>query len=419
MGSFLTLLFRLALILGFIVVVDLYAFQAVKAATRSLSERSRQIANVVYWLPSLLMLAGIVVSIIAAYYYREFNSRIGSYLLSAVVLLYLPKLVILAFLAGEDAYRAVRAGVQAVAPPAGGAQPYTRSEFLSRVSLGLAAIPFVSVAYGIVRGKYAYKLHQQELFFADLPAAFDGLKIVQLSDIHCGSFDNEEAVQHGIDLANAQGADVILFTGDIVNNRSDELDRWQGILGKLKAPMGVFSILGNHDYGDYVRWESPGDKVANLADLKARHGQMGFRLLLNEHVPLTRGTDSIALVGVENWGKPPFPQLGDLGRATTGLARDTFSILLSHDPSHWDLKVRQYPHPFHLTLSGHTHGMQLGIEIPGLRWSPVKYRYPRWAGLYEEAGKYLYVNRGFGFLGFSGRVGIWPEVTLLTLRRRA
>jgi predicted MPP superfamily phosphohydrolase len=258
---------------------------------------------------------------------------------------------------------------------------------------------------------------RRTLFFDDLPQNFDGFTITQLSDIHSGSFDDEVAVQQGIDLANAQGSDVLLFTGDIVNNVAEEIEHWQQHFAQLTAPMGVFSILGNHDYGDYIEWESKEAKAQNLQKLKDIHGKMGFDLLLNEHRTLRKGDQKITLAGVENWGKPPFPQYGDLNQALQGSAHN-FIVLMSHDPSHWRAKVLDYAQKIHLTLSGHTHGMQFGIEIPGwFKFSPVKWKYPEWADLYTEKGRNLYVNRGFGFLGFPGRVGIMPEITVITLKK--
>lgn len=269
---------------------------------------------------------------------------------------------------------------------------------------------------GIFRGKYAYRVIEQTLYFDDLPKNFDGFKIAQISDIHSGSFNNTKAVQKGIDLVIKQKADLFVFTGDLVNNKAEEIKPWIPFFTKIKAPYGQFSILGNHDYGDYMAWKSPQEKQQNLENLKKYHQEIGFKLLLDEHVYLEKGNDKIVLAGVENWGIG-FGERGDLNAALKGTSTQEFKVLLSHDPSHFDAQVKNYPSKINLTLSGHTHGMQFGIEMFGIKWSPVKLRYKHWAGLKEENNRYLYINRGFGFIGFSGRVGIWPEVTLITLRR--
>jgi hypothetical protein len=292
-----------------------------------------------------------------------------------------------------------------------------RRNFIRQSGLLIAAIPFSSMLYGITKGKYDFKINSISLSFKNLPKAFDGFKIVQVSDIHSGSFDSKEAILEGINLINEQDADVILFTGDLVNNDSREIEQYVDDFKKLKAKQGVFSVLGNHDYGDYKMWDSEQDKMDNLNLLFDFQEKMGFQLLNNQNVILANGDDKIGIVGVENWGNPPFPQKGDLDLAITGLEEVPFKILLSHDPTHWTKKVLEHPTHFDLTLSGHTHGMQFGVEIPGFKWSPIKYIYPKWAGLYEEAKQFLYVNRGFGFLGFPGRTGIRPEVTVIELKQ--
>ncbi|MBC7566332.1 MAG: metallophosphoesterase [Pedobacter sp.] len=271
--------------------------------------------------------------------------------------------------------------------------------------------------YGIVRGKYAYRVLRHTLYFDDLPQSFDGFTITQISDVHSGSFNNVNAVQRGIDMVKAQKSDLFVFTGDLVNNKADEIKPWIERFSQIKAPFGQFSILGNHDYGDYVKWESEYSKKENLQRLKSYHKELGYRLLLDEHVELHKGNDKITLAGVENWGIG-FGQRGDLMKALSGTLPNDFKILLSHDPSHWEAEVIKYSSKVHLTLSGHTHGMQFGIEALGVKWSPVKYRYKHWAGIKYLNGMYLNVNRGFGFIGFSGRVGIWPEITVIELKRK-
>ena len=293
----------------------------------------------------------------------------------------------------------------------------SRRKIISQIALGLASIPFASLLYGMYRGKYNYKVLSYKLEFEDLPDAFDGFKITQISDIHSGSFDNQTKVQYGVDLVNQQKSDLVLFTGDLVNNRADEIKPWIKIFNKIKAEFGVFSILGNHDYGDYMRWESPAAKRKNMEDLYDAHNEMGWDLLLNESRFIEKDGDRLAIIGVENWGSG-FKKAGDLNKALNNVSEKDFKILLTHDPSHWEAQVIPHPFKIHLTLSGHTHGMQFGIEIPGIiKWSPAKWRYKQWAGVYSEKNQYLNVNRGFGYLAYPGRVGMWPEVSVITLSK--
>jgi len=292
-----------------------------------------------------------------------------------------------------------------------------RRKFISEIAMVVAAIPFTSLLYGMFKGKYDYKLHRETLYFDDLPEAFDGFTITQLSDIHSGSFDNTAAVQRGIDIAKAQKSDLFVFTGDLVNNAAWEIEPYIDMFKQISAPFGQFSILGNHDYGDYIQWNSEEEKAANLQKLKGQHNKLEYKLMLDENVQIEKNGQKISLIGVQNWGRG-FVQIGDLDKALQGVDKDAFKILLSHDPTHWEDKVRYHPTKIHLTLAGHTHGAQFGVETAGFRWSPVKYVYLDWAGLAEQNGRKLYVNRGFGFLAFSGRVGIWPEVTVITLRKK-
>ncbi|MDB5136125.1 MAG: metallophosphoesterase [Mucilaginibacter sp.] len=292
-----------------------------------------------------------------------------------------------------------------------------RRKFISEIAILVAAVPFTGFFYAMLKGKYDYKLYKQTLYFDDLPDAFDGFTITQISDIHSGSFDNTKAVQRGIDVAKAQKSDLFVFTGDLVNNAAWEIDPYIERFSQLKAPYGQFSILGNHDYGDYIEWDSEAEKAANLEQLKQQHKKLGYRLLLDENLELEKNGQKISLIGVQNWGRG-FIQIGDLDKALKGVDRNAFKILLSHDPTHWEEKVRHHPTKIHLTLAGHTHGAQFGVEVPGFRWSPVQYRYLDWAGLATENGRNLYVNRGFGFLAFSGRLGIWPELTVIELKKR-
>lgn len=292
----------------------------------------------------------------------------------------------------------------------------SRRKFISELAILIAVIPFSGFIYAMLRGKYHYKVHRETLYFEDLPQAFDGFTLTQLSDIHSGSFDSPEAVQRGIDLAQAQKSDLFVFTGDLVNNAAFEIEPYIERFRQLKSPFGQFSILGNHDYGDYIHWNSEAEKAANLQQLKANHRAMDYRLMLDENVTLEKDGEKISLIGVQNWGHG-FKKVGDLEKALKGVDPEAFKILLSHDPTHWEEIVKDHPANIHLTLSGHTHGAQFGIEAAGLRWSPVQYRYKHWSGLTKHHGRYLYINRGFGFLAFSGRLGIWPEITVITLKK--
>lgn len=292
-----------------------------------------------------------------------------------------------------------------------------RNNYWIDFSLILFALTILLFGYGITKGKYAYRVIKHKLYFNDLPEGFDGFTLTQISDIHTGSFTNPKEVQKGIDLINAQKSDLFVFTGDLVNNASSEIVPYIDHFSQIKAPFGQFSVLGNHDYGDYVKWPSEEAKIQNLDQLKAYHKDLGFKLLLDEHVELTKGSDKIILAGIENWGVG-FGERGDLKKALIGTSINDFKILLSHDPSHWDAQVKNNSSKIQLSLAGHTHGMQFGIEAFGIKWSPVKYRYKHWAGILTENGRYLNVNRGFGFIGFSGRIGIWPEITVIELKRK-
>jgi uncharacterized protein len=292
----------------------------------------------------------------------------------------------------------------------------SRRSFLTNASLAIASIPFFGMFYGMAVGKYRYTIKNVPLAFKDLPKAFDGFKIVQISDIHSGSFDDIEAVKKGIALINEQKADLLLFTGDLINSQKDEINPYIEIFASLTSTYGKYAVLGNHDYYGYYNVAEK-DKKTYWDDFMAKFKSMGFTLLNNENTYVEKDGEKICLAGVENWGAGRhFPKHGDLPKALVGVKKEDFTVLMSHDPSHWDHHVLPDPKHVHLTLSGHTHGMQFGIDIPGFKWSPVKYRYPRWMGLYEEKGQYLYVNRGFGFLAFPGRVGMWPEITVIELK---
>ncbi|QFZ54253.1 metallophosphoesterase [Oceanihabitans sp. IOP_32] len=394
-----------------VILLEYYAFQALKTVAKS---------NYIKWFWLLVTIA------VYAYFSYHFfaisgtKEQTNSYQFAAGILLtfLVPKLFVVAILFSEDVLRMAQKlrskfSSKKTEPLAG------RREFLSKMALGIAAIPFVSFLYGIVEGRYNYKVLKYQLTFDDLPEAFNGLTITQISDIHSGSFTNKEKVQYGIDLINKQQSDLILFTGDLVNSKAEEMDDWIDVFKNLKAPLGKYSVLGNHDYGDYTNWETESDKEVNFRAIKDAHSKMGFDLLLNENRFLEKDGEQIAVLGVENWGKG-FNKSGDLQQAAQGVKKEDFKILLTHDPSHWEHVVKNDALNYHLTLSGHTHGLQMGIEIPGFfKWSPSQYVYKQWAGLYNNVGRYINVNRGFGYHAFPGRVGIWPEITVIELKKGA
>ena len=401
----------ISLIILFVIIVllEVYAFQAIKTITKS------KVIRYSWLFVSIAVYANFAY---VALTYDRTQGQTPQFQMAMGILLtvLIPKLVVLIFMFGEDIYRWILKLISAVT--SGNTTPLAgRRKFVSQISLGLAAIPFMSFIYGIVQGKYNYKILKYQLTFKDLPEAFDGFTITQISDIHSGSFTNKEKIQYGVDLINKQKSDIMLFTGDIVNNKADEMDNWIAVFDKLEAKEGKYSILGNHDYGDYMDWDNPQDKIDNFQKVKDIHQKIGFDLLLDEHRYLEKDGQKIALLGVENWGKG-FNQAGDLKRAAIGVEKEDFKILMSHDPSHWEEKVKKDPFNYQLTLSGHTHGLQMGIEIPGwFKWSPSKYAYKQWAGLYKEADRVINVNRGFGYHAFPGRVGIWPEITVIELKK--
>ena len=414
------------ILIGFMALLDIYFFQALKVVAHSASPRTRTILYTVYW---VLSAAAIIVLLILPYIHFEKQARFArTTIFSLIAGLFFAKLIASFFFVIDD----LRRGVQWIAgklffqkTEGADLQPgenITRSAFLSWAGMLMGGTLFGTLVYGF-GNKYRYQVKKVKLAFDNLPSSFKGLKIVHISDIHSGSFTDKQAVMRGVEKILKEKPDLILFTGDLVNNVAEEMNDYIDVFDKLKAPLGVYSTLGNHDYGEYVNWDSEEDKKANLERLKQVHAAMGWKLLMNEHVVLEKGEDKIALLGIENWSaKARFPKYGDLKKAYAGTENYPFKILMSHDPSHWKEEViPSYP-DVNLVLSGHTHGMQFGVEIPGIKWSPVQYVYREWAGLYEkETGESqsqaqkLYVNRGFGFIGYPGRVGILPEITVLEL----
>lgn len=401
---------RWIVFLVFVIILEIYAFQAFKTLIKS------KWFFVFYYVTSAIALAYII------YQLYHFDRSVGQTpqtmtTFGLLLLLYVPKLLLTIILFGEDIVRFFVGLFSLVNSDSEGFLP-ERRRFVSQIALGIAAIPFASFLYGITIGKYNYKVIRQTLFFPDLPDAFDGTTITHISDVHSGSFDDAEKIQYAIDLINEQNSDMVLFTGDIVNTHATEMDPWIDTFKGIYNPkFGKFSVLGNHDYGEYVDWPSKQDKAQNFENIKAIHNKIDFKLLLNEHVKIKKDNQELVIVGVENWGRK-FGERGDLNLASKGLSKEDFKIVMSHDPSHWDEKIQHDDNHYHLTLSGHTHGFQFGIEIPGwIKWSPVQYVYKQWAGLYENAGRYIYVNRGFGFHAYPGRVGIMPEITVIELKK--
>ncbi|HSD08269.1 metallophosphoesterase [Flavobacterium sp.] len=391
-------------------VIELYAFQAFKTLIK------------LKWVLISYQIISFLLFIFILYSFTQFDRSVGQtkqtmLTMGLLLLVYIPKILITVVLLGEDVFRVIAGSINYFIDSNSKASFLpSRRKFVSQIGLGLAAVPFMSLIYGILEGKYNFKVIKQAIYFPDLPDAFNGFTITQISDVHSGSFDNPEKISYAIDLVNAQNSDMILFTGDIVNTHAKEMNPWIETFNKIKKHQyGKYSVLGNHDYGEYVTWPSQAAKDKNFDEIKKLYGQIGFKLLLNEHTFIEKDGARIALVGVENWGRN-FKQAGDLKKASQQLTKEDFKILMSHDPSHWDEVVQHDDKHYQLTLSGHTHGMQFGIEIPGvIKWSPSQYVYKQWAGLYENLGRYVYVNRGFGFHAYPGRVGIMPEITVIQL----
>ena len=406
-------------LIGFMILLDIYVFQAVRIITLPASPRIRFWIHTGYWVVSV---AALITLLILPYIQFDQQSRLARSTVFAVIAgIFFAKAIAALFFLIDD----IRRGFQWASyklgffspgsPMKGNPEGISRSVFLSWTGMLFGGGLFGTLIYGF-GNKYRYQITRVPVQSSTLPEAFKGLKIVQISDIHSGSFNDKKAVQKGVEKILKEEPDLILFTGDLVNNKADEMDEYRDLFAQLRAPLGVYSVLGNHDYGDYVKWDTEEQKVANLDALKKVHADMGWRLLMNEHVVLERDGAQIALLGVENWGaKASFPKYGKLDQAYAGAETYPFKILMSHDPSHWDAQVRKEFSDIDLMLSGHTHGMQFGVEIPGFRWSPVQYIYNQWAGLYDDGRQKLYVNRGYGFLGYPGRVGILPEITVLEL----
>ncbi|WP_225036784.1 metallophosphoesterase [Winogradskyella sp. SM1960] len=395
------------------IIVTIYGFQAIRTVTK------QTWVYYVFFIIAIVVVGNFIFQFTTASEGRVLTTA-KSFAFGFILAFMAFNLVLLPFLIGEDIIRGIISLYDKFVTKNDTFYLPSRRKFISQLALGVAAIPLSSLLYGMFKGKYDFRVLNYTLHFEDLPEAFDGYRITQISDIHSGSFDNREKIEYAVDLINEQASDVLLFTGDMVNNKASEMLPWMDTFGRLKAKDGKFSVLGNHDYGDYVDWQSSEDKAKNLEDLKTIQSDIGFDLLLNESRYLEKDGQRLALVGVENWGKGGFKKAGDLEKASAAIEADDFKILMTHDPSHWEAKVLNDPYHYHLTLSGHTHGMQFGIEIPGwIKWSPAKWRYKQWAGIYTELDQHINVNRGFGYLGYPGRVGIWPEITVIELKKGA
>ena len=400
------LMIRLIIFFSFLFFIELYSFRAIKTVFNNRIKVSYIILNLIIYI--LLFIQ------IFFFEYDELGSFF-SYNSTLIFILIISKFIIIPFIFVEDIYRLFYFLLNKIFKKK--KINLSRRKFVSKTALALSAIPIPIMLHGVIRGRYNFKVIKHTLTFKDLPNEFNGYKLTHVSDFHCGSLENRKKIEYGINLINRQKSDIILFTGDFVNNTFKEIEPWKGHFSKLKAKDGKFSVLGNHDYGDYYDWGSQDEKEKNFNQLKEIQKKMGFNLLLDESVYIKKNNQKIALIGVENWGDG-FKKKGDIDKAIKKIKKDDFKILMSHDPSHWEKIIVNHNNHFDLTLSGHTHGMQFGIEIPGfIKWSPVKYRYKYWAGVYSSNNQYINVNRGFGVLGFPGRVGIWPEISVIELKK--
>ena len=409
---------RFLIVFSLIVAVEFYFLQAVKTFVQDFSQTTR---NAILYTAYGFMALSFIVGIVSLVYPPPQWPANLRFIASVLFILVLCKLLGSSFLIIDDLVRLVRWVISLFGSKKDeveqAAKGISRLKFFSQLAITFTVVPAVGFIYGMVKGAYNYKVHKVKVPSPKIPGAFNGFKIVQLSDIHVGSFNDTVALNRAFDIVMEQKPDLILFTGDLVNNHSDETNDFLEVFSRLKAPYGVYSVLGNHDYGDYIQWDTDAQKKANLERLKSIQAKVGWKLLMNEHVALEKNGEKIALLGIENWGgSMRFPKYGKMTEAHKDTEQYPFKILMSHDPSHWEKQVQpEYP-DVDLTLSGHTHGMQMGIEIPGLRWSPSQYIYKQWAGLYKAGEQFLYVNRGLGFLGYPGRIGIWPEITVLELQ---
>jgi predicted MPP superfamily phosphohydrolase len=399
-------------------IIDYYVFQAVITVSKGLSAPWKTVLRVGFWIPTVLSVLALLWWSFGDPY--RYSPGFRNWVLTGLVATYFSKTFAVAILFVDDLTRGVKwlaSFFQKGSSESLPGEAITRSEFLSKAALVAAAIPFGTMAYGVISGAHDYRVRRQILRLPNLPTSFDGLRIAQLSDIHSGSFFNKTAVKGGVEMVMQEKPDVIFFTGDLVNNEAVEVMDYIDVFNKLKAPLGTYSITGNHDYGDYHRWASMEAKQKNFRDLVAAHRLLGFDLLMNENRLLELNGDHLAVIGIENWGGRGFAKYGKLEKAYSGTEAAPVKLLLSHDPSHWDAQVRPMYKDIDVTFAGHTHGFQFGVEIGNFKWSPSQYAYKQWAGLYKEGNQFLYVNRGFGYIGYPGRIGMPPEITIFELKR--
>lgn len=405
--------------------LDIYAFQAIRHVWQNFSSTSRKVIAILYWSVSILAITGFLAYNLGG---QDMPRGLRTFFFSLIFINYFSKIFGILFLLIDDLARVgkwVWVQVLQSSRQAGASstmasptrEGISRADFLVKSSLIATAVPAVTMGFGILSGAHDYRVRKVRITLPKLPASFDGIRLAQISDIHSGSFFNKTAVRGGVDMLMQEKPDVVFFTGDLVNNTADEIKDYINIFDKVKAPMGVYSTLGNHDYGNYKSWPSARARQQNLKNLMQAHHIMGWELLMNEHRMLEQGGDSIAVLGVENWGAGRFAKYGDLRQAYQGSEESDVKLLLSHDPSHWDAQVRPWYPDIDLMFSGHTHGFQFGIEVGDFKWSPSQYIYKQWAGLYQAGRQYLYVNRGYGYLGFPGRIGMLPEITIVELNK--
>ncbi|MFN7488783.1 MAG: metallophosphoesterase [Chryseotalea sp.] len=402
-----------AILAMLLLAMDFYLFQAVLNLTKSLAPFWKNFWRYAFWFPTIISFSFLLWWNFGDPY--KFGPAFRTWLFAGVAGIYISKFFGLIFLLIDDLQRAVRWVFQSITKKETlPGDSITRSEFLSKAALVATAVPFGVMTFGILTGAHDYRIRRKKVAIQNLPKAFHGLRVVQLSDIHSGSFFNKTAVKGGVEMALSEKPDVIFFTGDLVNNKASEVEDYISIFDKLKAPLGVYSVTGNHDYGDYVAWTSQEQKQKNFKNLMEAHRLLGFNLLMNENKLITLNGDQLAIVGIENWGAGRFAKYGKLDVAYAGTQDAATKILLSHDPSHWDAQVKNYK-DIDLMLAGHTHGFQFGVEIGDFKWSPSQYAYKQWAGMYQDENQFLYVNRGFGYIGYPGRIGMPPEITVLEL----
>jgi uncharacterized protein len=404
-----------------LILIDIYIYTSVYRTTRNFRPVLRNLVRGGIWLLTLLAISAVIFYNFTEPYYRAISIR--QWLIVTVFIIYGSKLLTILIIFIDDIQINTRRLIRFLKTRSGKkipGKPITRSEFFDKTAIAAGLIPFASMATGILSGATDYRVVRKTIYLPNLPSSFDGIRIGQLSDVHAGTFFNKTAVKGGVEMLLNEKADVIFFTGDLVNYQTDEVDNYIDVFNKVKAPMGVFSSTGNHDYGNYRKWSSDAAKARNFRDMVEAHRLLGYDLLMNEHRFLQSGGEKIAIIGVENWGMGPpqrFPKYGKLAQAYKGTEEAPVRLLLSHDPSHWDAQIRPEFPDIDVTFAGHTHGAQIGIEFANFRWSPSQYIYKQWAGLYKEDNQYIYVNRGYGCIGYPGRVGMPPELTVIELKR--